>query len=190
MWGVAGCRSALAPTRYPVPAHSYIELTCILSCFVADEDQIGYLAQHELFDQIPMLRRDIMIPDYCHLSSSSSSSSSMEDSSSPVEPVAINCWFGPAGRFTVSPELGIHVTNVLKRSYLDHEVPVGHHDPRLSSPELLLVVELDGGLERPDGVCGDRRVVGFGLCQVQYVYMLSLEFSISIIARLIPTGLT
>lgn len=48
----------------------------------------GYLAQHELFDQIPALKRDIVVPDFCCLGRSS-------------QAVAINAWFGPPG--TVTP---------------------------------------------------------------------------------------
>lgn len=48
---------------------------------------LGYLAQHQLFEQVPALAADIVTPDYCMLGEVGISS--------------VNAWFGPAG--TVTP---------------------------------------------------------------------------------------
>ena len=53
---------------------------------------MAYLAQHQIFEQIPELSRDILEPDYCIFSDE-------DDSALPL--VRKNFWFGPAG--TVSP---------------------------------------------------------------------------------------
>ncbi|VDP92310.1 unnamed protein product [Echinostoma caproni] len=53
---------------------------------------IGYLAQHQLFLQIPELGEDVFTPDYCMVSGMTNTDEATVDS---------NVWFGPAG--TVSP---------------------------------------------------------------------------------------
>jgi len=50
-------------------------------------EEIGYLAQHQLLDQVPSLAQDIIIPDFCYTGD--------EDD------VDMNVWIGPKG--TVSP---------------------------------------------------------------------------------------
>lgn len=63
-------------------------------------DQTGYLAQHDLFAQIPSLRADISIPDYCYCDPAPSSLTHVKSTQKLEQPL-LNAWFGPAG--TVSP---------------------------------------------------------------------------------------
>lgn len=64
----------------------------------------GYLAQHDLFSQIPSLREDIMMPDYCFLVAPGphpSSPLAAQHSKLPkLEEPLLNAWFGPAGTTT------------------------------------------------------------------------------------------
>lgn len=57
----------------------------------SSNQRIEYLAQHNLFDQIPQLRQDIIVPEYCCVSDAADVD---------VQP-DIKAWFGPKG--TVSP---------------------------------------------------------------------------------------
>ncbi|KAH8810896.1 hypothetical protein F5884DRAFT_780720 [Xylogone sp. PMI_703] len=66
---------------------------------------MGYLAQHNLFAQLPILRNDILIPDYCwadapppHYSSPQAESHSKIPK---LDEPLLNAWFGPGG--TISP---------------------------------------------------------------------------------------
>ncbi|KAF2138034.1 uncharacterized protein K452DRAFT_234879 [Aplosporella prunicola CBS 121167] len=61
----------------------------------------GYLAQHDLFAQIPSLRADIAIPDYCHTDAPPAPPPPFVNRVDKVEEPQLNAWFGPAN--TVSP---------------------------------------------------------------------------------------
>ncbi|KAH8553541.1 hypothetical protein BGW37DRAFT_486083 [Umbelopsis sp. PMI_123] len=59
-------------------------------------NDIAYLAQHDLFHQVPRLEQDIVIPDYCYVTPKITEHYERQPSD-----VITNAWFGPGG--TVSP---------------------------------------------------------------------------------------
>lgn len=61
-----------------------------------ESDEVAYLAQHDLFYQIPRLASDMILPDYCHIEPNLNALYTHR----PPE-VIKNAWFGPKG--TVSP---------------------------------------------------------------------------------------
>lgn len=69
-----------------------------------EEPGIGYLAQHDLFSQIPTLRNDISIPDYCYTDPPPPPPKAIpkgQQTTPRLEEPLLNAWFGPAS--TVSP---------------------------------------------------------------------------------------
>lgn len=89
-------------------------------------NNIGYLAQHDLISQIPALRNDIYIPDYCFTSPPPPLKKPPGKEVAHLEEPLLNAWFGPAG--TVSPLHTDPYHNILCQV-------VGKKYVRLYSPE-------------------------------------------------------
>ncbi|KAI3318297.1 Clavaminate synthase-like protein [Xylariaceae sp. AK1471] len=85
---------------------------------------IAYLAQHQLFTQLPTLRTDILIPDYCYTTPPPHPNNPLINQPELSEPL-LNAWFGPPG--TISPLHNDPYHNILTQV-------VGRKYVRLYSP--------------------------------------------------------
>ncbi|KAK0094403.1 hypothetical protein PV326_011037, partial [Microctonus aethiopoides] len=90
----------------------------IRSHVIKTDGQIGYLAQHQLFDQIPELKADFSVPEYCNFS----------DNENETYP-DINAWFGPKG--TVSPLHYDPKNNLLCQVFGCKQIILYHPDDQL-----------------------------------------------------------
>ncbi|UKZ73644.1 hypothetical protein TrVFT333_001294 [Trichoderma virens FT-333] len=88
-------------------------------------EKVGYLAQHNLFQQIPALRNDIQVPDFCWADVPPHPTDPTKDQT-PVQVPQLNAWFGPAKTITPLHTDGYH--NLLCQV-------VGTKYVRLYSPE-------------------------------------------------------
>lgn len=90
---------------------------------------VGYLAQHDLFAQIPALKNDIVIPDYCYTAppdpDEAAARTSGLASARPLDEPLLNAWLGPKGTKTPLHTDPYH--NILCQV-------VGHKYVRLYSP--------------------------------------------------------
>jgi hypothetical protein len=81
---------------------TYIDRSLSEGVTGADNDghqNIGYLAQHPLFTQLPALRKDIFIPDYCYTAPPEHPTNPDMNQPELDEPL-LNAWFGPPGTIT------------------------------------------------------------------------------------------
>jgi lysine-specific demethylase 8 len=90
-----------------------------------DARERGYLAQHDLLSQVPRLRADVAVPDYCYCEPPPPPTDE-ESGDGGAGELAINAWFGPA--HTVSPLHTDPHHNILAQV-------VGHKYVRLYGPD-------------------------------------------------------
>lgn len=67
-------------------------------------DDVGYLAQHDLFTQIPALKNDVMVPDYCYTTPPPADAAALRTAGlntvRQLEEPLLNAWLGPKGTKT------------------------------------------------------------------------------------------
>lgn len=89
---------------------------------------VAYLAQHPLFSQLPTLRKDILIPDYCYTSPPPHPTNPSMDQPELDEPL-LNAWFGPPGTITPLHTDPYHnvLAQVVGRKYVRLYSPLETH---------------------------------------------------------------
>ncbi|KAI2619998.1 Clavaminate synthase-like protein [Hypoxylon sp. NC1633] len=85
----------------------------------AQKRSTAYLAQHPLFTQLPALRKDILVPDYCYTAPPPHPTDPSMDQPELDEPL-LNAWFGPPGTITPLHTDPYHniLTQVVGRKYV------------------------------------------------------------------------
>lgn len=193
-------------------AQELIQFKDLLTKYVAPDpdipnadSQVGYLAQHNLFQQIPSLRNDIQTPDLCWASVPPHPHDPSADQT-PLDVPLLNAWFGPARTITPLHTDGYHnlLCQVVGTKYVRLYPPGARMRPRspeggvdMSNTSAVDVGVLEGWDEGPlgedveamkkemEGVeyweCvlgpGDTLVIPIGWWH--YVRSLSVSFSVS-----------
>lgn len=122
-----------------IPFKSFLD-KYVLANPLQPEHQVGYLAQHNLFRQIPPLRNDIRIPDFCWVDVPGHPSDPSKDQPT-LDMPQLNAWFGPARTITPLHTDGYH--NLLCQV-------VGQKYVRLYPPSATPVMrprEMEGGVD-------------------------------------------
>ncbi|KAF5027470.1 hypothetical protein F66182_431 [Fusarium sp. NRRL 66182] len=120
----------------------------------------GYLAQHNLFQQIPSLRNDICIPDFCWVDVPPHPTTPSLNQP-PVDMPQLNAWFGPARTITPLHTDGYHnlLCQVVGTKYIRLYPPSAtpwmrprapEHGVDMSNTSGLDVGVLEGWDERPE----------------------------------------
>ena len=67
-------------------------------------ENVGYLAQYDIFQQIPALRADVSVPDYCYTDPPATDGDALRTSGlaaiAPVDEPLMHAWLGPKGTKT------------------------------------------------------------------------------------------